>query len=343
MSAPGAIPAIIWDTLWAHARTCALETAVAIGIFDQLVDRSRTAGDLARATRCSRRGVRMLADTLVALGLLSKAKERYDLTESARLFLVSSSPASLGGLIRLSASFRRPFDHLTEIVRTGKPAQVSDVEELGQKAFPELVGALFPSSFGVSRLAREALPVGVRSRVKQVLDIAAGSAAWSLAWAVADSEVRVTALDFAEVLGVTRQYTEGFSCTDRYEFLEGNLQSAKFGSSRYDLVILGQICHSEGARGSRKLIGKSVRALKPDGLLLIADMVPNDQRTSPVNHLLFAMNMLVGTGEGDVFTLAEYREWMRAAGLSFVQKLNVGGDGPDIIVGTKRVGTQRSI
>jgi ubiquinone/menaquinone biosynthesis C-methylase UbiE len=336
--ARGAIPALVWDTLWAHAETSAIETAVATGLFDQLVDRSRTAAEIARSTRCSLRGVRMLADALVALGFLSSRKDRYGLTETARHFLVSSSPTSVTALIRLSPVFRRPFEHLTDVVRTGKPAPASD--EVGREVFPELVGALFPSSFAVSRMAREALPARTRSRVKRVLDVAAGSAAWSLAWAEADPEVRVTALDFAEVLEVTRRYTDGLGCADRYEFLGGDLRSVTFGTNQYDLVILGQICHAEGARGAARLIAKSARALVPGGTLLVADMVPTDKRTSPTRHLLFALNLLVGTTDGDVFTLPEFREWMLSAGLSSVKRLDLDTDGPDVIVATKQGGTR---
>ena len=329
----GAIPAVVWDALWAYARTAALEAAVAIGLFDQLIDGSRSAAEIARAVKCSARSVRMLADALVGAELLSKAKDRYELTEASRQFLVSTSPASVAGLVRLGAEFRKPFENLTEVVRTGKP--VPAPEGTGSEIFPELVGALFASSFAVSRRAREVLPGRARSRAKRVLDVAAGSAAWSLAWAEADPEVRVTALDYAEVLEVTRRYTDAFGCTARYEFVAGDLRTTRFGTNRFDLVILGQICHAEGPRGAARLIERSARALAPGGTLLVADLMANDDRTGPARHLLFALNMLVGTTHGDVFTLAELREWMRAAGLSSVRRLDVGGDGPDVVVGTK--------
>jgi SAM-dependent methyltransferase len=334
--ATGAIPAILWDSLWAHARTSALETAVDVGLFDRLAEESLTAVELARATECSPRGVRMLADALAALGLLTKVGERYALTETARAFLVSSSPASVAGLVGLSAAFRRPFEHLTAVVRTGRPAPA--LEDAGAGVFPELVGSLFPSSFAVSRRAREALPARVRSRVKRVLDVAAGSAAWSLAWADADPEVRVTALDFGRVLDVTRRYTDAFGCTDRYDFVEGDLRTTRFGTGRYDLVLLGQICHSEGPRGCQRLVAKCARALAPGGVLLVADMIADDRRAGPARHFLFALNMLVATTDGDVFTRAEFGEWSRRAGLGRVKRLDVGDDGLAVLVATKPAG-----
>ena len=338
MTAPADAPnlGLIADNLWAFGRTRALHAAVELKLFDALEAGPRTAAEIAKASRAKERGVRILADVLVGMGLLEKRKESYALNATSRTFLVSTSQAYMGPMILNTTMLDESWAALTEVVRTGPPGRNVDVEEAGREFFPKLVAALFPMSFGGGRMAREVLPARTRSRVKRVLDVAAGSAAWSLAWAVADPEVRVTALDFEEVFPVMRRFTDAFGVTDRYEFLAGNLRKTNFGREKYDLVILGHICHSEGARHSAKLIEKSARALRPGGLLLIAEMVPNDKRTGPLMPLLFGINMLVNTAAGDVFTLAEYREWMRAAGLSSIRKLDFGPGGPDIIVGEKK-------
>lgn len=321
---------------WAYGRTRALQAAVELQLFDALADGPKTAAQVAKASRTKERGVRILFDALVGMELLSKRKDQYSLSPTARVFLLSDSPAYMGPMVNHTRMIDEAWSHLADTVRTGKPYRDVDAEAAGREFFPKLVAALFPGSFGGSRVAREALPARIRKRVKSVLDVAAGSAAWSLAWATADPEVHVTAVDFGEVLDVTREFAERFGVTDRYDFLEGNIRKVNFGKEKYDLVILGHICHSEGERYTIKLIEKSVKALKPGGVLLIAEMVPNDQRTGPLNQLLFGINMLVNTDVGDVFTLKQYREWMKNAGLSSVRKLDLGPSGPDIIVGEKK-------
>jgi hypothetical protein len=86
-------------------------------------------------------------------------------------------------------------------------------------------------------------------------------------------------------------------------------------------VILGNICHSEGAQHSRELIAKSTRSLKHGGKLLIADMIPEDDRRGPLHPLLFALNMLVNTEEGDTFTFSDYSRWCKEGGLKDVRLL----------------------
>jgi 3-hydroxy-5-methyl-1-naphthoate 3-O-methyltransferase len=59
-------------------------------------------------------------------------------------------------------------------------------------------------------------------------------------------------------------------------------------------------------------------ALGQGGMLLIGEFIPNDDRSGPAMPLLFALNMLIKTDSGDVFTLKEYREWLKAAGFNRV-------------------------
>jgi hypothetical protein len=99
-------------------------------------------------------------------------------------------------------------------------------------------------------------------------------------------------------------------------------------------VILGHIIHSEGEKWGKKLIKKSFRALRDDGLLLIAEMVPNDTRSGPVLPLLFGLNMIVHTEQGDVFTMRQYREWLKEAGFKRITTIDAPGPSP-LILATK--------
>jgi hypothetical protein len=69
-------------------------------------------------------------------------------------------------------------------------------------------------------------------------------------------------------------------------------------------------------------------------MLLIADMVPNDERTGPVFPLVFALNMLINTEEGDVFTMKEYTRWLNEAGFKKIWTVDAPGPSP-VILATK--------
>jgi hypothetical protein len=51
--------------------------------------------------------------------------------------------------------------------------------------------------------------------------------------------------------------------------------------------------------------------------------------------MLFSLNMLIHTGEGDVFTMSDYRKWLRAAGLDNVRTLRTAAAPSPLIFATR--------
>ncbi|HYM00116.1 MAG TPA: methyltransferase, partial [Blastocatellia bacterium] len=147
-------------------------------------------------------------------------------------------------------------------------------------------------------------------------------------------DARVTVVDYPEVTPITRDFAKNCGVSDRFEYKEGSLRELDFGKKQFDLVILGHIIHSEGEKWGKKLIRKSYDALRPGGFLLIGEMVPNDSRTGPRQPLLFGLNMLMHTTEGDVFTMKQYRDWLKSAGFKGVKTIPAPAPSP-LILATK--------
>jgi len=272
----------------------------------------------------------MLADALVGHGLLRKRSDEYWLMPVAESFLLKASPQYLGGSILHVKDLWEAWGNLTESVRTGRPHGRRRSEDY----FPRFVRQLFPGNYRTATLIVEEFSKR-GMRCQRILDVGAGAAAWSIPFAEKDRAVRVTALDFPPVLEVTQDYARRHRVESQFEFMPGNLRQLDFGREKYDLIILGNICHSEGEKNTQKLLRKSYRALQPDGHLLIADIIPHDDRTGPAIPLLFALNMLVNTEEGDVFTLAQYKAWLKAAGFRKISPVHVSSTPWPLILAVK--------
>src|SRR5438270_16109 len=136
------------------------------------------------------------------------------------------------------------------------------------------------------------------------------------------------------LLETTRGYLKRHGVEDRYDFLPGDLKEIDFGEDRYDLALLGNIVHSEGEESSRDLFKRLYGALKAGGRIVIIDMIPNNERTGPPFPLFFALNMLVNTEKGSTYTLADYTEWLNAAGCKRVATADIQSHSP-IIIGYK--------
>ncbi|HLJ55660.1 MAG TPA: methyltransferase, partial [Chthonomonadaceae bacterium] len=107
----------------------------------------------------------------------------------------------------------------------------------------------------------------------------------------------------------------------------------EFGAG-HDIATLGHILHSEGEAKSRALLKKTFTALAPGGTIAIAEWIANEERTGPPSAMIFAVNMLVNTDEGDAFTFGEISRWLTEAGFIDARLMEVPGPGP-LVLATK--------
>jgi 3-hydroxy-5-methyl-1-naphthoate 3-O-methyltransferase len=327
-------PERVMQFVWGYAPTLIIEAAVRHHVFDLLDESPKTIPQLAKQSGASQRGLTAIANALVGLNFLSRKGERYALTPESAAFLVSTKPGFLGALYQhMSSQIIPNWLQLDQVVRTGKPATAVDKQKTGAAFFAKFVEALFPMGYHAVVALGEHLKIAKTKTPIRVLDIAAGSGVWGIALAEQSPLVRIAAVDWPEVLKVTKKVAKRHGVANRLETIPGDIGKVDFGSG-YQIATLGHIMHSEGRERSRRLLRKVFRALAPGGTIVIGEFVPNDQRTGPPNALIFAVNMLVNTEHGDTFTFAEMSQWLRESGFRNPRKLDVGGVSP-LILATK--------
>jgi 3-hydroxy-5-methyl-1-naphthoate 3-O-methyltransferase len=274
-------------------------------------------------------------NVLVGLEFLAKGEGgRYSLTPESNAFLVSHKPSFMGGTIRHGSGQLIPkWLHLNEVVATGRPAAAVNQQGDGTEFFQQFVNDIFPLSYPSAQTLAKYLDCNVEGRMIRVLDLAAGSGVWGIAQAQCSDAVHVTVVDWPGVMPATRKTVAKFGFSERFTFVEGDLDEAAFGGG-HDVAILGHILHSEGKDRSRALISKTFKALKSGGTIAIAEFLVNRDRTGPLNALLFAVNMLVNTDTGDTYSFEEIAQWLTEAGFVNARTLESPGPSP-LILATK--------
>lgn len=318
-----ASPALVMADLTGAWRSRTLAAGVELDVFAHIAARKTAAKEIADAAGASLRGMTALLDALTSMGYLRKRGGRYGLEPVADAFLVPGRKEYAGAMAHALSLTWDVWKNLAEAVRSGRPTETVNIAAKGKEFFPKLVASIFPGNFAAASAVVAQFPQKVRRKILRILDVAAGSGAWSLAFANMIPGARITTVDFAEMTPITREFAMKFGVADRYEYLERDLRAGDFGAGAYDLVILGHIIHSEGEKYGKELLRKSYTALKPGGKLLIAEYVPNDSRSAPAMPLLFGLNMLLQTEVGSVFTLREYRAWLKDAGFRKVAPATV--------------------
>lgn len=324
-------PERIMQFAWGCMPTLTIEAALHHKIFDLLDTGPKTIAQLANESGTSQRGLKAILNALVGLQFLAKSDDRYSLTPESATFLVSTKPSFYGAMFKhISSDLLPKWMQLTDVVKTGKPAIAVNEQKQGSEFFAGFVEALFPLGYHAAKLLGEHLNIGKTASAFNVLDLAAGSGVWGIGVAEQSKNVQITAVDWPEVLEVTKRVAKRHGLADRLKTISGDILTVDFGKG-YQLATLGQILHSEGVERSRKLLRKTFAALASGGTIAIAEFVPNDERTGPPQPLLFAVNMLVNTEAGDTFTFAEISEWLREAGFVNSRQLDIKSVSPMIL------------
>ena len=327
-------PERLMQLSWGYAPPLIIEAAVKHQFFDLLDSSPKTAPQLAKEARVSMRGATAICNALVGLRLLGRQGERYTLAPESAAFLVSHKPGYHGAFFRhVSTQLIPNWLALEKTVRTGKPAATVNSEKKGAKFFAEFVEAIFPLSYSAAKALGEHLRIPAAKKPVSVLDLAAGSGVWGIALAEQSPKVQITAVDWPPVLAVTQKIARRHGVGKRLTVIPGDLLKAPFGKN-HQVATLGHILHSEGVDRSRKLLKKTFAALAPGGTIAIMEFLVNHDRTEPVIGLLFAVNMLLNTQEGDTFSFEEISVWLREAGFVKPRLLQVPAVSP-LVLATK--------
>jgi ubiquinone/menaquinone biosynthesis C-methylase UbiE len=328
-------PERLMELSFAYAPPLIISAGVSNKVFDSLEDDAKTSEQIAEETGASARALRILMNALVGLGLLKKDRQgKYALTHESAAFLLSKKPGTHAGFFgTIAPQLISRWLQLSDIVREGRPAVSVNQETEGTEFFSQLVENIIPMSYPPAQKLGDHLKLAQTKNEIRVLDLAAGSGIWGIALAQESPNAQVTAVDWAGMIPTTKRITQKFGVGDRFDYVEGDILEANFGSG-YDIATLGHILHSEGEDRSRRLLKKTFTALKPGGTIAIAEWLVNDDRTKPLPSLMFAVQMLVNTEKGDTFSFNEIKNWLEQAGFKKVRRLEAPGPSP-LILATK--------
>ncbi len=294
--------------------------------------------EIARAAGTAPRATRIVLDSLIALSLIEKRESRYFLTPISEQFLVRGAPAYMGDFRYVALGLWDGMVRLKETLKTGQPLGRMDTGvELA--VWEKLILGIIPVVQPVATALCKLLRIGAERKGLHVLDIAGGSSIFGMAILERDPSAQVTQLDWPNVNTVAKKLNRELGFEGKIRFIDGEYRSAALEENYYDLVLSSNFCRFEGPEGVQDLFLKAHRALKPDGLLVINDLVPNEERTAPAFPLRFSVFTLTHTLAGECWTLHEYTRWLNQAGFSSVQSYSAI---PDALPGAMLIVAQRS-
>jgi 2-polyprenyl-3-methyl-5-hydroxy-6-metoxy-1,4-benzoquinol methylase len=309
-----ASPSKILELSWGHARTAALVTALELDVFTHIASGRNSPDAIASAADANKEAVATLLLALAGVGLLVPDDDGYRLSDDAAAHLVKGKPGYLGDLRHLHRELNfRVWPRLTESVRSGRPCEdlfARDLSGVWKSILPYLDALGVPAAQWIAELVASRVP-----EAPSVLDVGCGSGIYGRKIAHRVPEARITGLDRPELAELARSRAEEGGLGSSTTYLGGDLYELKWGKD-HDVVLLSNVLHGYGPEDCQRLLGLAWEALRPGGLAVIHEFVPDHERPTdnPV-AALFGLEMLL-TSSGAAYSADQYERWLRRAGFS---------------------------
>lgn len=304
------------DIALAYHKTAVLKAAVELDIFTLIGADAVTSNELSEKAATSRRGMRILCDSLAVMGLLEKHGGTYKTATIWRRYLDTASAACVAQSIEFFAApeiAHLVLDDPASFVRRGGS------EGLAQMAPEHPIWARFAKVMTpIARVTAKRAAAQLAAHpgpLVRVLDVAAGHGLYGIEIARARPDAVVTFVDWPGVLALAWENAKAAYLNDRYRAVPGNAFEVDWGTD-FDLAIVSNFLSHLDRDECVALLRKVRSSLSRQGRACAIEFVPHEDRVSPPLQAMFAFWMLATTPGGDAYTATDLDQIAKAAGFA---------------------------
>ena len=304
----------LMDLSWGWRPSVLLLQAHEAGVFDAVAGGWKSAEQVATIMGADRRAVYLMLLGLGGTGFMEKKGEMFRNAPVIERHLVRGAEDYRGNIIEYDKRAITNWVRIPEVVKSGKPIPKPDTtdekakqwQETFIKAMDDIACHHTENIYNV--LAPED---GIC-----MLDIGCGPATYIVDFLKRLPNMTAVAFDRPASEDVVADRVKRGGVADRVEFVGGDFLGDDLGyTDEFDLVLISQVIHIISKQQSMGLLQKAANAVKPGGVVAVHDMTVGPDN-APGPAAVFAIQMMLGTTDGTVYTADEIIEMMERAGLA---------------------------
>jgi 3-hydroxy-5-methyl-1-naphthoate 3-O-methyltransferase len=311
-------------------KTAALKAALELEIFTRIAEGQRSLPALLRASGLNERGARLLLDALANINLLDKSTFEYSLTPTAETFLVKGKPTYYGDVLLAQLAWE-PRGQVARAVRNGRPAPSLVADGSARLPGADTAATWVEWQSALQEFAHVWDQLGVggdTSAGVQALAFGAEAALRLLSLVQRDSRTKILAVDGPAALTLLRSAVEVLQVQTQVQFLEGDWLTVALPADAFDLALVDSITSYRSLEQNIGALHRAYETLTLGGRVVLRAPMADDNRSGPDLVPLMGLDVLIGSVDGDVYTVTEYRGMLEAAGFFEVKAV---GEQPGIL------------
>lgn len=337
--------AALRELFYAHYRFQYLSAGYRLGLFELLGGQpGMTHPEIADRLGLRPQPARILLLGCTSAGLLEKNDDRY--WNSAIAAPLAAAPTDVPAAFvpwEQHVNYR-PMAWFYESLKAGTNIGLQkeipgDATTLYERLAlnPELETTFHNMMGSVSRIVAEDLVHRLDlSGYTHLLDVGGGTAVNATHLARRWPDLRITIVDLPTVAATANEKIAAAGLADQVTAVGLDVFRDEFPKG-CDAVLFGHFLEIWSVERNKSLVAKAARAVDPGAAVFVVTPGANDDGTGPdLAAALSAYFLTVASGEGMVYTGAEYEEWLLDAGFEPSGRLTVGNLGDIVITGVRK-------
>ena len=286
-------PNLIHSLATGYMGTCVLLAALELNVFDEISGKSMTVQEISKALNLKPKPVERLLVALTSLRLLERQDGKYSCAPETERYLVKSSSSYFGDYYRFQVRkcLMPDFIRLDELIKEDHAIMSDNWSEfmddpekartfiLGQHSASQGGGRLLASKFDFSGY-------------KNMVDLAGGSGACSIAACRGNPQLKSVIVDFPNVIKIADEIIAQEGLSDQIKTQPGDLTKDDWPEG--DLMLISLIISGFSEENQLTVFQKCYEKLPSGGTIIVHDFLMDEDYTGPRLSALYNLTSVEG-------------------------------------------------
>lgn len=286
-----------------------------IGIFNLLNEKSKTLLQISKELNIEENRIEPILNALTFNKILSKDEKGYYLEEYKDVLLKNSEYNQLG-YVNFAQTIIKKYEHLESVI-IDKNIATNNFKELTKNNAESFMQGMDANAIPQANFIAENFDF----ENHRILDIGAGAGTYLVTIANKYKTVTGKMVDLPEMVKIQNKRIEKESLKARLLSEECDYNSS-FPTEKYDDVFLFAVVHQEPKENLEKLLNNIYNVLKPNGRLFLTSFFLNEDKISPEFSVQFAVEMLMNSINGKVYTHTEIEDLIKNSKFKEIERID---------------------
>ncbi|MBP3708142.1 MAG: methyltransferase domain-containing protein [Clostridia bacterium] len=283
-----------------------------IGIFNCLTERDKNIEQIAKKLEVMSNRIEPILNGLVFYKIISKNENGYYLDEYKDV-LLKGSKFNQTGYINFAQTIMKKYNNLENAIKNNE-LSTSNFEKLTDEQAESFVEGMQANAIPQA----EYIASKYDFENHRILDIGAGAGTYLINVSKKYKSVTGTMIDLPQVSKIQNRNIEKEKLQDRLKSVSCDYNK-DFPDGFYDAVFLFAVVHQEPDGNLKRLLNNIYSVLKPNGRLFLTSFFLNDDKISPEFSVQFAIEMIVSSQNGKVYTHREINDLLKDCNFSNIE------------------------